>query len=98
MALQHVGELPAVAVVEQKFLDGAASAHFGLHPGIDSVKYPRNPDEQGWLHLSCTDRKPWSGMDQQSRAAQLWLGVLSKSERAAGVSGAKAGGEGRGGK
>lgn len=65
MALQHVGELPAVAVVEQKLLDGAAGIHFGLHPGIDSVKHPWDPNEQGWLHLSCTDRKPRSGMDQQ---------------------------------
>lgn len=67
-AFEQVRELPAVAVVEQEPLDGTPAIHFGKHASIDPVKHPRHADEQGWLHLTCTDRQ----QVRHTRSSQLF--------------------------
>lgn len=55
IALLNVIQLALVGVVEEVLLDGASCVDLGLHSSEDAVKHPRHPNEEGRLHLACTD-------------------------------------------
>ena len=72
-ALQQVRQLPAIAKVEQELLDGSTRVDFGDHASIDTVKHPGHPNEQSWLHLTCTDEHVKLVLLLDNDSAEAWL-------------------------